>query len=282
MLIGTQIAGIEKELTKDFSGTFKRLRKLGFNAIEPVALFSKEQGSVPKNQWAMDTMAQAKIMLDELGFAIPSVYIWMGDDSHIPPVDIAVQEMLKINECIGAKYFVISSLIGTSEDAKRFGDLAFHIASGLKPHGCTLVYHNHDSEFTPIIVDGEQMTVLDCFFRFAGPDVRLQLDIGWAAVGGDEAAFAQRYAERIVSLHLKDFYSGFRKGKFTCMNMPLELFAPIGMGGVKTAEILALRKKFPHFNGSILIDQDKYDGDMFDALKIGYHNIDMMLEREAE
>ena len=119
------------------------------------------------------------------------------------------------------------------------------------------------------------MSALDYFFSLAGEKVGLQLDIGWAGVGGDELAIAQKYADRIVSIHLKDFAPG-TKGNFKNENMPKERFCAIGNGEIRTAEVLAIRDSFARFNGSIIIDQDHSPTDILEDIRIGCQNIQVM------
>ncbi len=52
-----------------------------------------------------------------------------------------------------------------------------------------------------------------------------------------------------------------------------EQFAPIGEGAVRHAEVIAMRDRFPNFDGSVIIDQDKYTGEMLDALRTGFENV---------
>ena len=60
--------------------------------------------------------------------------------------------------------------------------------------------------------------------------------------------------------------------------MPVEAFAPIGEGAIHTKEVLALIDELPRFAGTVIIDQDKYSGDMLTALEKGCGNIRRMLE----
>ncbi len=276
--IGTQTFGLGKELSSDLAGTIRNLHEMGFNAVEPLVLFNGKQGRMPRNLWALDTLAQAKKIMDQLGMVIPSVHIGIGFGKVSMPAAMAIKKILALHQSIGVEYFVVTGPFGDEKTAKKWGKLMRKISHGVKPHGCTMVYHNHEDEFREVTVNGKPMTALEYFFELAGPDVMLQLDIGWASLAGDEMEAARRYADRIVSIHLKDFYPGYRDGNFTRLNMPDEQFAPIGEGTVKTAEILSMRESFPHFSGSIIIDQDKYKADMLESLKIGCRNIQSKLD----
>lgn len=276
--IGTQTFGLGKELSQDLTGTIRALHEMGFNAIEPFVLFNGKQGRMSKNLWALDTISQAKEIMDQLGMVIPSVHAGIGFGAFSMTAGMAIKKILALHRSIGVRYFVVSGPFNDEKSVKKWGKLMRKISDGVKPYGCTMVYHNHDGEFRKINVGGKTTTAMDYFLKLAGPDVLLQLDIGWASVAGDEMEIAQRYADRIISIHLKDFYPGYRDGNFTSHNMPVDKFAPIGEGKVKTAEILAMRKHFPNFSGSVIIDQDSFTGDMLEALKTGCGNIHTMLD----
>ncbi|MBI1418834.1 MAG: TIM barrel protein [Limimaricola sp.] len=70
------------------------------------------------------------------------------------------------------------------------------IAAGL-PFG----WHNHDFEFKPTET-GE--LPLDLIMA-AAPDLKLELDLGWTArAGQDPVAWINKYAGRIIAVHVKD------------------------------------------------------------------------------
>ena len=125
-------------------------------------------------------------------------------------------------------------------------------------------------------INETSISALDYFFSLAGEKIGLQLDIGWAGVNGNELEIAQKYANRIVSIHLKDFVPG-TKGNFKNENMPKDRFCAIGNGEIRTAEVLAIRDTFTRFNGSIIIDQDHSPTDILDDIQVGYQNIQQVV-----
>ena len=89
-------------------------------------------------------------------------------------------------------------------------------ADAASEHDWPVHYHNHAHEF--VAVGGTT-----AFERFAelAPEVGLELDVGWALVGGeDPASLIERYADRISMLHMKD------------MAVETEAFREIGEGDV--------------------------------------------------
>ena len=275
--IGTQTFGIAKELSVDFSGTLRSLHDIGFDSVEPMVLFSGKQGKTPKNLWAQDTLEEALPVLEELGMGIPSIHIGIGYGWLSMPISMIAKNILAIQQRTGTSTFVISGLFRTAAQTKHWAKLMRKVSDAVYPSGVTILCHTHDDEFQKISYQADRKEALQAFFDLAGSDVMLQLDIGWAAMAADEVSIAERYADRIVSLHLKDFYPGFREGGFTRTTVPESQFAPIGAGAVRHDKVVAMHNRFPNYNGSLIIDQDKYAGNMLEALRTGYENVRAMV-----
>lgn len=271
--IGTQTFGLSKELTSDFSGTIKKLHDIGFTCIEPLILFQEEQKNTAKHLWTYELLKEAKPLLDSYGIQIPSVHVGAGIGFFTMPANRVIENLIRLNEEMGIDTFVFSGIFHSKIVAKKWGRLVNTVAKEMCPRGCTIAYHNHDDEFTLLNVNGQTMSAMDYFLEIAGEDILLQLDIGWAALSGNEYAIVQKYANRIVSLHYKDFYREGLTGQYSRAKMPANAFAPIGEGVVKSEAIYRICHKLPHFNGTILIDQDKYTGNMLDSLRTGYQNL---------
>lgn len=273
----TQTFGLSKEFSENLIGTIQKLHDIGFDGIEPFVMFNEEQGKLPKNLWALDTLKIAKAKMDELGMTIPSVHIGVAFGWFSMPVDTIAKNIQMLHDQFGISDFVISSTFGTLAQTKHWAKMMRKISDAVCPYGCRVLYHNHDDEFKTVRYRGKTMEAMEVFLELTSPEVMLQVDIGWAGIAGDENAIVKRYADRIVSLHLKDFYPNYRNGQYTRKNMPVEAFTAIGEGEITTKEILAIRKSFPNFGGNIIIDQDKTTGEMLKALETGLGNIRAML-----
>ena len=172
---------------------------------------------------------------------------------------------------------MVSGPFSIPGEARHWASLTRKISNEVHPHGCTILYHNHDDEFRKVRYKSETVSAMDVFLEQTSPDVLLQVDIGWAGLVEDERQLLRRYAGRIASLHLKDFYPAYMTG-YNRKTMPAEAFAPIGEGAIHTQEALTLVDEFPHFAGTVIIDQDHTRGDMLAALETGCGNIRRMLE----
>lgn len=278
--ICTQTFGLGKEFSEDLIGTIHKLHQIGFDGIEPFVMFNAQQGKLPKNLWAQDTLAIAKKEMDALGMTIPSAHIGVAFGWFSMPVNTIAQNIQMVHEQFGITDFVISSTFGTVAQTKHWAKMMRKITDAIGPFGCRVLYHNHDDEFHKVRHQGEEVEAMEAYLDLAGKDMLLQMDIGWAGIAGDEETIVERYSSNIASLHLKDFYPAYRNGHYTRKYMPTEAFAAIGDGAVKTEQILAKRNLLPNFSGNVIIDQDKSTDDMLKALETGYGHVRTMLGEE--
>ena len=190
-------------------------------------------------------------MLDELGLSCPSVH--QGPDLFLEQGQAAV-DFLKT---IGARYSAIpwygienyqnGNFDKTIEKFRQVGEL-------LKKNGIQLTYHNHDFEFN--YLDGE--FILEKIYAALPDLIEGEVDTCWAKYAGvDPAAFIEKYAGRMHTLHLKDFTckkladgpvyaliddSGKAKPKQSKEDNGFA-FRPLGMGMQDFPAILAAAKR---------------------------------------
>lgn len=256
-MIGVNTFCFRREMGSNAGEIIKKLHELGFEALEP---FVYSEGA----------LAAVKAETDKYGMKIPSIHlVFYGME---PTVENLSPYLKKLHREYGVEAFVVSGHIQDAAGAEHWAALLKALGENLKSEGCTMVFHNHDSEIRTIDVNGKQMTGLEYFFSLAGEEVLLQLDIGWAGLYAPELEVAKRYKDRIHSLHLKDFYPGYR-GKYTCHNIPVESFCPIGCGEIQNREFVEMRDEMSRFSGLIILDQDNSAGDLMEDLAVGIQNI---------
>lgn len=277
MKLATQTFGLAREFTADLPGTLRALNEAGFEAVEPFLLFSEKQGRRPKNLWTFETLAAAWEIMRPLGMSIPSAHIGVGFGWVNLPVGTIAANILMLHERYAIRDFVVSGPFSSPAQAAHWGRLCRRISEAVTAGGCRILYHNHDGEFRTVEHQGRSVPLMDLFLANTAPEVLLQLDIGWAGMAGDELRLVRRYADRIASIHLKDFYPAYRNGSYSRKNMPAAAFAPIGAGAIRTGEILSFAGRLPYFAGTVIIDQDRYDGDMLSSLKAGSANVRAMI-----
>jgi sugar phosphate isomerase/epimerase len=70
--------------------------------------------------------------------------------------------------------------------------------------GLTLGYHNHSYEFKPL---PSGKLPIECMMEH-NDNLKLEIDLGWAIAGGaDPLPWIEKYSNKIIACHLKDFYS---------------------------------------------------------------------------
>lgn len=198
---GVQLWSVMPELTADFGGTLRRLAALGFRRVEAAGWMGRSPAAFRR------ALADAGLRCDSAHIAMPDL---AGD----------MAGAIAAARDAGCEYFVCSSpqppvpldpkLDWMNGLARAMTPDAWHRNAALlneaavkaKAAGLGLAYHNHAAEF--IEVDGTRG--FDVILRETDPAlVRFELDVAWAAAGGDDPVrLIRRLGARIARLHLKD------------------------------------------------------------------------------
>lgn len=186
--IALQLYSVRDDMEKDFEGTVKKVKELGYEGVEFAGLFGKSGAEVKK-------------ICDELDIIPVS--------AHVPYYDMLEnpEAVLADYKEIGCKYVVVPYLTeecrpgtagweNTVAGIHKIGEVA-------KEMGMQLLYHNHDFEF--IKIDGKY--ALDVLYDTVPAELlATELDTCWVNVGGEEpAAYVEKYTGRAPVVHLKDF-----------------------------------------------------------------------------
>ncbi len=129
--------------------------------------------------------------------------------------------------------------------------------------GIELYYHNHAFEFQG--APGKRY--IDTLLARLDPRVRLELDVFWASVGGDDPADLIRRANgRVASLHLKDAAADAPRN-VSEFSMPPAAFKEVGAGVIDWSAVLkaAAKAKVDHY----MIEQDHCPGNPLDSIRRG-------------
>ena len=186
--IALQLYSVRGDLEKDFYGTIRAVKEIGYAGVEFAGLYGEDP-------------AKVKAFCEELGIVPLSAHV---------PFQALMADMdgtIAQYKALGVKYVAIPYL---TEDL-RPGQPGFQtVIDGMKVIGAKLnaagivqQYHNHDFEFVKL--DGEY--ALDILYKELGPELlQTQLDTCWVNVGGEDPAdYIRKYAGRTPTVHLKDF-----------------------------------------------------------------------------
>ena len=163
------------------------LAALGYTQVEPYGPIYNELDSF-------------KAALDANGVAAMSGHYDLSLLETDLPKAIDIARTLKM-QLVVAPYLAAEDRPTDKAGWTAFGQRLIPIAEGLEAAGLTFAWHNHDFEFVAF-PDGS--LPVDAILS-ASPLINLELDVAWAVKGGvDAAGFIEKYADRIVAIHMKD------------------------------------------------------------------------------
>lgn len=185
LTIGIQLYSVRDELEKDFYGTLKKIKEMGYDGVELPGLNDRDPEEV-------------KRMLDEVGLKVCS--------SHVSPDEMKRSDTFERYKKAGCSYVVIPWM-GYGENNELLQEnleLIRSLGETAKAEGMTLLYHNHDFEFKK--VDGKH--ILDIVYEEIPAELlQTQIDTCWVKFAGvDPAAYVRKYTGRAPLVHLKDFW----------------------------------------------------------------------------
>lgn len=186
--VAVQLYSVRDEMEKDFYGTIKLMKEIGYDGVEFAGLFDQNPEEI-------------KAFCDEIGIVPIS--------AHVPYYDMLEnpEAVLADYAKIGCKYVAVPYLTeecrpGTDGFAATVEGIR-KIAEAAKALGIQLLYHNHDFEFVKI---GEEYA-LDVLYSTIPEDLlKTEIDTCWVNVAGvNPAEYIEKYSGRSPVVHLKDF-----------------------------------------------------------------------------
>ncbi|MGH3416391.1 MAG: sugar phosphate isomerase/epimerase family protein [Actinocrinis sp.] len=231
--ISVQLYSVREQMAEDRDATVRRVAGLGFRAIEPYNPAEDPQG--------------LRRLADELGLTVSGVHA--GGLVREPEPGPTFEAVARLGTTLAIVPAGIPEQEFTTADGiARAADLLNGLAEQAKGYGLRLGYHNHWWEFEPRI-DG--VHALEVMAARLSPEVLLEIDTYWAAVGGAQVPdLLRRLGDRVVALHVKD--GPVVKG---------EPHTAVGAGVMPVAEILAAAP-----DAWRVVELDSCATDVFDAL----------------
>ncbi|NDL60890.1 sugar phosphate isomerase/epimerase family protein [Phytoactinopolyspora mesophila] len=232
--LAVQLYSVRDHITKDRDRVLSRLAETGYGAVEPFA---------PR-----DDPSGFRTVADDLGLQVCATHaseLVRGADAS---------EVFDAVSTLGTSLVIVPGGIPkeeftTGDGLKRVADVLNDLSERAAAHGLELGYHNHEHELESMF-DGRH--ALDVLADLLTPDIFLEIDTYWAAVGGaDVPALLQRHGDRVRLLHVKDG--------------PVVRDEPnvaVGEGRIPVGEYLAAA---PH--AWRVVEFDKCETDVLDALE---------------
>lgn len=196
--IGFQSWVMKDELGKDFSGTLKKMKALGYNSIE----MCSPPGYARFGFGALQNLSatELKSRINDEGFSCVSCHYGFSElKDH-------GQERIDFAKKLGLTQMVISSFglpkAASLDDWKKAADESNKLAELTRKSGMQLVFHNHNVELEKL--DGQ--VIYDVLLERMDPElVKMQFQV-WVIIMGVKAAdYFKKHPGRFISAHLYDW-----------------------------------------------------------------------------
>ncbi|WP_043619543.1 sugar phosphate isomerase/epimerase family protein [Nonomuraea candida] len=184
--ISVQLYTVREPLAAGRDAVLRRIAEIGYRAVEPYDPMTDPEGF--------------RRLADDLGLTVSATHAYALLDREPAEVFDAIATL-------GTDKVIIPAGIPEGEFTTRDGigraaDLLNGYAERAAAHGMRIGYHNHWWEIEPE-VDGRH--AIEVLADLLAPEVFLEIDTYWAAVGGaDVPALLGRLAGRVEALHVKD------------------------------------------------------------------------------
>ena len=184
--IALQLYTVRRLAAADLSGTLRAVAAAGYRAVEIAGLPATDAGDLAR-------------LLNDAGLQAVAAH------EGIEGLRNDVGAVIDRYEAIRCPRVIVPGMPEgdrrTADDVRRFAAELGSLAARFGERGIRLGYHNHTFEFEPL--DGT--TVWDVLLAELPPEVEIELDVYWAAVGGrDPVAEIRATADRVRLLHMKD------------------------------------------------------------------------------
>jgi len=232
MSYSIQLYTLRNAIKEDLSGTIRKVAEIGFTQVEPYnfVAMAKELGAA----------------LRENGLSAPSGHApLLGQDQD--EIFAAARE-LGISTVIDP--FIPADRWQKAEDIQATAAGLNAAAKKGAEYGIRVGYHNHQWELESTL---EGRTALEYFADLLDPEVVLEVDTYWVAVGGqDPVDILGKLGDRVKLIHIKD----------GPLNTDTKAQQPAGKGKVAVLDVIAAAKSLEVG----VVEFDDYAGDIFEGI----------------
>jgi len=202
--VGFQVYTIREMLVKDFAGTLKMMKSIGYQGAEmcsPAGYISS--GFEPLVKMKPEDMR--KTMSDN-GLTCVSSHFTFDELKNNLDERIEFAHKLGLTQMICSSFWLPKG--ATMSDWLKSVDQLNEIGLKTKHAGLQMGFHNHHMEFEKI--DGE--LIYDALLKHFDPElVKMQFQVAVISVGYQAATYFTKYPGRFISSHLSDWSSNQNK-----------------------------------------------------------------------
>ncbi|MET4146672.1 sugar phosphate isomerase/epimerase [Arthrobacter sp. UYCo732] len=232
MSYSIQLYTLRNAIQEDLPGTIRKVAEIGFTQVEPYNFVAtaKELGAA----------------LKENGLTAPS--------GHAPLLSQDQDEIFAAAKDLGISTvidpFIPADRWQTAEDIQATAAGLNAAAKKGAEYGIRVGYHNHAWELESSI---EGRTALEFFADLLDPELVLEVDTYWVAVGGqDPVDILAKLGDRVKLIHIKD----------GPLNTDTKAQLPAGRGKVPVLDVIAAATSLEVG----VVEFDDYAGDIFEGI----------------
>jgi sugar phosphate isomerase/epimerase len=189
MEISLQLYSVRNRLKEDTRDTLEAVRRIGFRNVELFDFIDQD-----------DEYAR---LLPAVELSAPTAHAILADPeyvTHEPGRIFDTAERLGVKTVIDP--IAASARWKDRGEIEMIADRLNELSPQAAAHGLTIGYHNHAHELEARI---DEKHALEHFADLLAPEVVLEVDLYWAAVGGaDLVPLLQRLGDRVRFVHVKD------------------------------------------------------------------------------
>jgi len=147
-----------------------------------------------------DEVAELSGALHSHGLSMPTAHVGLEVLESDPGRVLEMVGVLGIR-AVFAPYLVPGERPSDAAGWRALGARLAAVGRLLGERGIAFGWHNHDFEFRPLDSGEYPITLM----LDAAPEIGLEMDLAWIRVAGeDPVAWVERYADRLIAVHLKD------------------------------------------------------------------------------
>ena len=232
MSYSLQLYTLRNAIQEDLPGTIRKVAEIGFTQVEPYNFVATAQ--------------ELGAALRENGLSAPSGHapLLSQDQDQI----FAAAKELGITTVI--EPYIPAERWQSAEDVQATAALLNEAAKKGAEYGIRVGYHNHQWELESII---EGRTALEYFADLLDPELVLEVDTYWVAVGGqDPVDILGKLGNRVKFIHIKD----------GLLTTDTKAQLPAGQGKVAVLDVIAAAKSLEVG----VVEFDDYSGDIFEGI----------------
>lgn len=241
--IGLAVFTMRPLINRDFEGTLKQIREIGYREVDMYIYESTREPAV------------TRAMLDRAGLSCPSARV------ATPALYRGWDRFLDAAITLGARWITLANISPEERlhlrDWQELADVFNKAGEAARRRGLSFCYHHHSFELEPM----EGKIPLDLLLASTDPAlVKLQIDVYWMKHGGrDPAAEIRRLGSRVATLHLKDMDATEARG-----------FTSVGRGIIDFKAVLAAAADAKVAN--VFVEQDA-PPDPLEAIRSSYAHL---------